>query len=83
MLFARKAEVKSADYEALLKKILEVKHEIESVKAKCDKLETNYDDLRGKFNRKLYKMTPDEEEASKPLKKGQETQILNTFNPFK
>ena len=79
MLFFSKSKEKglhSEDYEALLKRIAEVKHEIEEVKSKCAALETNYNDLRGKFNRKLNILKEQEEDDAIP-------QSLNTFSPFK
>jgi len=75
-------EESRSQYENTLKRILEVKHEIDGLTHKVEIMQTNINDLRGKFNRKLYKLTPEEEKALETPRKPQETQSLNTFNPF-
>jgi len=79
MFFKLKAPqppLNSSEYESLLKRLLEVKHDISSLRAEFEALNTNYNDLRGKFNRKLNYIKEQEEEDSKQ-------QVLNSFNPFK
>lgn len=78
MLFAKKEPLNSKEYEDLLKRLLEVKHEISALDARFEALQTNYNDLRGKFNRKLNIIKEEEEKDAKST----EAQPLNTFNPF-
>ena len=56
MIFWRKNETKylnSEEYEALLKRVVSLSAITEELHNKFKILETNYHDLRGKFNRKL------------------------------
>jgi flagellar biosynthesis chaperone FliJ len=46
-------KINSDEYEKLAKKITEMSEEISTVSNNLKILETNYNDLRGKFNRKL------------------------------
>jgi predicted transcriptional regulator len=69
-------EINSQEYETLLRRLLEVKHEISALNSKFEALQTNYNDLRGKFNRKLNIIKDQEGDHT-------ETQLLNTLNPFK
>lgn len=81
MFFSKKKEetpLNSKEYEYLLLKIAELRSEVGDLKTNYRIIETNMDDLRGKFNRKLYQMQPKEEENS-----GKMPQSLNSFNPFK
>jgi cell division protein FtsB len=50
----------SAEYEKLSKRITELVTEIETLRTKFKILETNYDNLRGNFNRKLAGIKKDE-----------------------
>lgn len=56
MIFWRKNERKylnSEEYESISKKVTQLSSTIEELSVKFKVLETNYNDLRGKFNRKL------------------------------
>jgi len=74
-MFWKKKEVNSTEYETILKKISDTRHEIELVKGQLAALQTNYDNLRGQFNRKLKGLAKEEEEGTK-------TEYLNTGIPF-
>lgn len=63
----------SHEYEELVKRFTQLMGEIEEVKVKFKILETNYDNLRGQFNRKLKPLAKEEE--------NNQSQLLNT--PFK
>lgn len=81
MFFSKKKEetpLNSKEYEYLLLKIAELRSEVGDLKTNYRIIETNMDDLRGKFNRKLYQMAPKEEENKDKM-----PQSLNSFNPFK
>ncbi len=67
--------LKNEEYEKILNRISEIKHQIEEVKTKCELLETNYNDLRGKFNRKLSILKEEMDQPEIP-------KSLNTFSPF-
>jgi archaellum component FlaC len=51
----------SDEYERVNKRIIELRHEIEELAIKYKILETNYNNLRGNFNRKLNKLKEEEE----------------------
>lgn len=52
--FGKKQEkLNSEEYEKLFKKMVEVEGDVNSLQSKFKALETNYDNLRGQFNRKL------------------------------
>jgi len=76
MLWKKKPEpIRSAEYDDVLKKISALNHSLEEMKTKFVVLETNYNDLRGKFNRKL-NIIKDQEREDEP-------QSLNKpFSPF-
>jgi len=57
----REKAYNSIEYEKCLNRIAELHSELELFKAKLKVLETNYDDLRGKFNRKLNTIKAEEE----------------------
>jgi chromosome segregation ATPase len=78
MFFTPKKEpIRSEEYDSLLKKLSDVRHDLEQVKSELKALVTNYDNLRGQFNRKLsyIKQRDEEEESTKP-------EYLNTGIPF-
>lgn len=75
----------SNEYESISKKVTELFTELEELKIKFKILETNYDNLRGNFNRKLTGIKKEEE-----TEKATETQNINNpvilpdnGNPFK
>lgn len=73
MIFWRKNETKhlnSEEYEALLKRVVSLSAITEELHNKFKILETNYNDLRGKFNRKLSGMKKEETEE-------EETKTIN------
>lgn len=59
----------SVEYESLAKKLVEVSTRIEELENKFKILTTNYDNLRGNFNRKLKGLKAEEEP--------EETQSIN------
>jgi len=54
-------QLNSAEYESLAKKLVEVSTRIEELENKFKILTTNYDNLRGNFNRKLRGLKAEEE----------------------
>lgn len=74
-MFWKTKNLSSNEYETVLKRIADCKHEIEAVKAQLAALQTNYDNLRGQFNRKL-SVIRKEEQAN------EEQKDLNNLNPF-
>lgn len=65
MSFWKRNEINSAEFEALSKKITECNSTIEDLRLKFKILETNYDNLRGQFNRKLSGIKKEEEPEEK------------------
>lgn len=68
MSFWRKSEnvpLNSKEYESCAKKIVEVSGRIEELETKFKILTTNYDNLRGQFNRKLSGLKEEEKVAPK------------------
>ena len=61
-------KLKSDEYEDLLKKFLAVNAKIEKVEMELGILNTNYDNLRGNFNRKLSGIKPDKPEKEESEK---------------
>lgn len=61
-MFWRRNEnpINSKEYEFLYKRIVELSAEVEELKNKYKILETNYDNLRGNFNRKLQGLKKEE-----------------------
>jgi len=57
----REKNYNSLEYEKCLNRIAELHSELELFKAKLKSIETNYDDLRGKFNKKLNTLKAEEE----------------------
>lgn len=55
----------SDEYDKVLMKISEIRGELYHLKTQLLVLETNYNDLRGKFNRKLSILSNDKEEEEK------------------
>jgi len=53
MIWRKNESVNSIEYEKLSKRITELVAEVETIRTKFKILETNYDNLRGNFNRKL------------------------------
>ena len=76
MWFKKKDVLRSEEMEICLKRINALSAEVELLKAKFEALNTNYNDLRGKFNRKLNIIKEQQEEDS-----GNETN-LKAFTPF-
>jgi len=75
MNFWRRNENKvlhSEEYEKLSKRFIETASIVEELQNKFKILETNYNDLRGKFNRKLSGIKKEELEEDK-----EETQTIN------
>lgn len=60
MWFRHNESINSSEYEKLSKRIIELLAEIETLRTKFKVLETNYDNLRGQFNRKLSGIKKDE-----------------------
>ena len=77
-MFWKNKELTSEEYNKVLKKIGGLEADVFQLAAKYEALNTSYNDLRGKFNRKLYPLKKEEEE-----KQQDETESnLKTFNPF-
>lgn len=76
MWFKKKDVLRSEEMEICLKRINALSGEVELLKAKFEALNTNYNDLRGKFNRKLNIIKEQQEEDA-----GNETN-LKAFTPF-
>lgn len=51
----------SAEYESIAKKLVEISSRVEELENKFKILGTNYDNLRGQFNRKLSGLKKEEE----------------------
>jgi archaellum component FlaC len=62
----------SEEFESISKKITSLSSELEEIKNKFKVLETNYDNLRGNFNRKLRQIRFEDEEEQE-----QETKSIN------
>lgn len=62
MLFGNKKALGSEEYEKVLKKIAGLEAQVLQMSAKFDALNTSYNDLRGKFNRKLNILRDQEQE---------------------
>ena len=60
MWFNKNASINSIEYEKISKRVTEMLTEIETLRTKFKILETNYDNLRGQFNRKLSGIKKDE-----------------------
>jgi len=76
-MFGIKTKLTSDEYDKVLKKVVALDAEVGQLNAKLEALNTSYNDLRGKFNRKLgiLKKIQDGE--------GEEPQESETFNkPF-
>lgn len=56
-----KIQLNSAEYESCAKKLTELSARIEELETKFKILGTNYDNLRGNFNRKLSGLKKEEE----------------------
>jgi len=71
-----KKNLNSEEYEKLLKKVAALDALVLTLQAKYEAVNTNYNDLRGKFNRKLniLKQQQDEDEEAQDLNK--------PFTPF-
>lgn len=68
MLFCKKPDVKSEEFEKLYKNIVEIRSEIEILKGKIAIFETTSENLRGILNRKLGGfIKKEQEEESKGL----------------
>ena len=75
-MFWKKKELKSDEYEILVKKISNLSMQVDELHSKLKTLWTEYDNLRGKFNRKLSGLKKEEEQT-------EETENnLKPFNPF-
>lgn len=77
MFFNKKSQLKSEEYESLLKKIIDLSSKVDDLQSKLKTLWSEYDNLRGKFNRQLSMIKdkqPDE-------KKEDEAEVLNS--PFR
>lgn len=57
-------KITSEEYEKLLKRIIEISGSLQELHNKFKILETNYDNLRGNFNRKLSGIKKSEEEIT-------------------
>jgi len=68
----RESEISSIEYERVFRKMTELNYKIDEVISKVKALETNYDNLRGKFNRQLGMLKPEEPQG----------EDLNTGIPF-
>lgn len=71
-MFGIKKTVNSEEYEKLLKKMAELENKVEVLNGKYKGLETNYDLLRGQFNRKLAGIRKEEALASLQGQSGDE-----------
>lgn len=79
--FSRKKQepMNSEDYEKLSKKITDLATLVEELKVKFRVLETNYDNLRGNFNRKLAGLKKEEADSDPdPMDQKQDTKSINT-----
>lgn len=74
-MFFTPKPMRSEEYETLLKKLSELRHDVEQVKSELKALVTNYDNLRGQFNRKLSYIKNQEQGE-------EQTKDLNSLNPF-
>jgi len=61
MFWSKKNEITSIEYEKLSKRVIELFSELEDIKVQVKILGTNYDNLRGNFNRKLAGVKKEEE----------------------
>lgn len=69
--------VNSKEYEALLKRVAEVRHDFEGIKSRVDACETNISSMRGLINRYNCKKKKETEEE-------EETETYNKpFNPLR
>lgn len=73
MSFWRNKNLNSDEYEKLQKKIIDLDAKIEKANVDLKILQTNYDNLRGNFNRKLSGIKKEEAE----LTQKEETQSIN------
>jgi len=62
-----KSVVNSREYESLCKKLIEISTHIEEIELKLKILSTNYDNLRGQFNRKLTGLKTEEEKKTENI----------------
>lgn len=74
----RQIELKSTEYEEVVKRIVKIAGEVDGIGYKITKLETEIADLRGRFNAKLNKLKKEEEEED-PL---QPKNLNKPFSPF-
>lgn len=75
----------SSEYESISKKITNVSSELEELKNKFKVLETNCDNLRGNFNRKLRAIKNEDEEVEEEESKSINNPVILPENgiPFK
>lgn len=66
----------SKEFDTLSRKITELSSEVEDLKIKFRFMNTNYDNLRGQFNRKLSGLKKEEEQQP------DEEQEFKKFTPF-
>jgi hypothetical protein len=71
-----KKRINTDEYEKLLNKISDLAWEVAQVKNKIEVLNTNYNDLRGKFNRKLNILQKEQQEDAEP------EDLKTAFTPF-
>ena len=79
--FSRKKQepMNSEDYEKLSKKITDLATLVEELKVKFRVLETNYDNLRGNFNRKLAGLKKEEVDPDPdPMDQKTDSKSINT-----
>jgi len=79
--FSRKKQepMNSEDYEKLSKKITDLATLVEELKVKFRVLETNYDNLRGNFNRKLAGLKKEEADPDPdPMDQKTDSKSINT-----
>lgn len=64
MSFWRKNDpINSQEYEKIVKRLIDIDARMEDLSVKYKILETNYNDLRGKFNRKLSGLKKEDEQV--------------------
>ncbi len=78
-MFGIKKSLNSEEYEKIIKKVLSLESEIGQTKARLEALNTSYNDLRGKFNRKLNIL---QEQQESDLEEPKSVSNLKMFSPF-
>lgn len=83
MSFWHKNESKklnSSEYEYVLKRIAEINQNVEKLSAELKGLQTNYDNLRGQFNRKLSGIKKEEEQTGMEEEKSINNPVILPYN---